>query len=332
MKAAQITGYRKIEIKDIPDLGELEEGKVRFKTNCISICGSDIHGAFDKVLPEEDYPLPPGMPIHEVASIAVESKDDRYPVGTRAIIIPNYRNPDGTLGTGGAVEFIDQTHDKIIRLPDWGDLEDWIMLQHSGTVLYSAKHWGNIFGKKIAILGQGGIGLSFTMFASKQGAAEVIGIDKHNYRLDKSISLGATKTIKYVSLEDLTKKTEDITDGELFDVVVDASGNESGFNTCLNIIKPEGKFITFSIVTADMVEFEHSLMLRKNLDIHSTQIATTSEPIAEIRELVSLAERGWWDPKSLKSHISDLSDLQKSYEEYATQKNNVIKNVVRFNP
>tara|TARA_B110000116_G_scaffold135061_1_gene117103 strand:- start:483 stop:1481 length:999 start_codon:yes stop_codon:yes gene_type:complete len=332
MKAAQITGYRKIEIKDIPDLGELEEGKVRFKTNCISICGSDIHGAFDKVLPEEDYPLPPGMPIHEVASIAVESKDDRYPVGTRAIIIPNYRNPDGTLGTGGAVEFIDQTHDKIIRLPDWGDLEDWIMLQHSGTVLYSAKHWGNIFGKKIAILGQGGIGLSFTMFASKQGAAEVVGIDKHNYRLDKSISLGATKTIKYVSLEDLTKKTEDITDGELFDVVVDASGNESGFNTCLNIIKPEGKFITFSIVTADMVEFEHSLMLRKNLDIHSTQIATTSEPIAEIRELVSLAERGWWDPKSLKSHISDLSDLQKSYEEYATQKNNVIKNVVRFNP
>ena len=332
MKAAQITGYRKIEIKDIPDLGELEEGKVRFKTDCISICGSDIHGAFDKVLPEEDYPLPPGMPIHEVASIAVESKDDRYPVGTRAIIIPNYRNPDGTLGTGGAVEFIDQTHDKIIRLPDWGDLEDWIMLQHSGTVLYSAKHWGNIFGKKIAILGQGGIGLSFTMFASKQGAAEVVGIDKHNYRLDKSISLGATKTIKYVSLEDLTKKTEDITDGELFDVVVDASGNESGFNTCLNIIKPEGKFITFSIVTADMVEFEHSLMLRKNLDIHSTQIATTSEPISEIRELVSLAERGWWDPKSLKSHISDLSDLQKSYEEYATQKNNVIKNVVRFNP
>jgi L-iditol 2-dehydrogenase len=316
MKAAQITGYRKIEIKDIPDLGELEVGKVRFKTDCISICGSDIHGAFDKVLPEEDYPLPPGMPIHEVAAIAVESKDDRYPVGTRAIVIPNYRNPDGSLGTGGAVEYIDQSHDKIIKLPDWGDLEDWIMLQHSGTVLYSAKHWGNIFGKKIAILGQGGIGLSFTMFASKQGAAEVVGIDKHSYRLDKSISLGATKTIEYVSLEDLIEKTEKITDDELFDVVVDASGNEAGFNTCLNIIKPEGKFITFSIVTADLVEFEHSLMLRKNIDIHATQIATTSEPITEIRELVALAERGWWDPKSLKSHISDLSDLQKSYEEY----------------
>ena len=93
------------------------------------------------------------MPTHEVASVVVESKDERYPVGSRAIVIPNYRKPDGSLGTGGAVEYIDQTHEKIIKLPDWGELEDWLMLQHSGTVLYSAKHWGNIFGKKIAVLG-----------------------------------------------------------------------------------------------------------------------------------------------------------------------------------
>ncbi|MBP05324.1 MAG: hypothetical protein CL728_01100 [Chloroflexi bacterium] len=332
MKAAQITGYRKVEIRDIPDLGNLEEGHVRFKTECISICGSDIHSAFDKVIPEEDYPLPPGMPTHEVASIVVESKDERYPVGSRAIVIPNYRKPDGSLGTGGAVEYIDQTHDRIIQLPDWGDLEDWLMLQHSGTVLYSAKHWGNIFGKKIAVLGQGGIGLSFTMFASKQGAAEVVGIDKHDYRLEKSISLGATKSMKFTSLENLIQQTEDITNGELFDIVVDASGNKDGFNICLNLLKPQGKFITFSIVTEDMVEFEHSLMLRKNLDIHATQIATTPLPIDEIRELVSLAERGWWDPKSLKTHVSDLSDLQSCYEDYTDQKNKVIKNVVRFNP
>ena len=332
MKAAQITGYRKVEITDIPDLGKLEEGHVRFKTECISICGSDIHSAFDKVIPEEEYPLPHGMPTHEVASVVVESNDDRYPVGSRAIVIPNYRRADGTLGTGGAVEYIDQTHEKIIKLPDWGDLEDWLMLQHSGTVLYSAKHWGNIFGKKIAILGQGGIGLSFTMFASKQGAAEVVGIDKHDYRLEKSISLGATKSMKFTTLEDLNRQTEEITNGELFDVVVDASGNKDGFNICLNLLKPQGKFITFSIVTEDMVEFEHSLMLRKNLDIHATQIATTPQPIDEIRELVALAERGWWDPKSLKTHVSDLSELQKCYEDYTDQKNNVIKNVLRFNP
>ena len=91
MKAAQITGYRKIEITNIPDLGDLEDGHVRFKTDCISVCGSDIHGAFDKVIPEEEYPLPPGMPTHEVASVVVESKDARYPVGSRAIVIPNYR-------------------------------------------------------------------------------------------------------------------------------------------------------------------------------------------------------------------------------------------------
>ena len=59
------------------------------------------------------------------------------------------------------------------------------------------------------------------MFASKQGAAEVVGIDKHDYRLEKSISLGATKSMKFKSLEDLIKQTEEITNGELFDVVVE---------------------------------------------------------------------------------------------------------------
>ena len=54
------------------------------------------------------------------------------------------------------------------------------------------------------------------MFASKQGAAEVVGIDKHDYRLEKSISLGATKSMKFNNLDDLMKQTEDITNGELF--------------------------------------------------------------------------------------------------------------------
>ena len=49
MKAAQITGFRKVEITDIPDLGELKDGEVRFKTDCISVCGSDIHSSFEKV-------------------------------------------------------------------------------------------------------------------------------------------------------------------------------------------------------------------------------------------------------------------------------------------
>ena len=33
------------------DLGELKDGEVRFKVDCISVCGSDIHSSFDKVLP-----------------------------------------------------------------------------------------------------------------------------------------------------------------------------------------------------------------------------------------------------------------------------------------
>ena len=66
------------------------------------------------------------------------------------------------------------------------------------------------------------------------------------------------------------------------------------------------------------------------MDIHATQIATTPEPIAEIRELVSLAERGWWDPKLLKTSVTSIDNIQEAFENYMSQKDNVIKTVLKF--
>jgi threonine dehydrogenase-like Zn-dependent dehydrogenase len=66
------------------------------------------------------------------------------------------------------------------------------------------------------------------------------------------------------------------------------------------------------------------------LDIHATQIATTPEPISEIRELVSLAERGWWDPKLLKTNVTSIDNIQEACENYMSQKDNVIKTVLKF--
>ena len=41
------------------------------------------------------------------------------------------------------VEYIDQSHEKIIKLPDWGNLEDWIMLQHFDYIIQIQNHVTN---------------------------------------------------------------------------------------------------------------------------------------------------------------------------------------------
>ncbi len=315
MKAARISAPKRWEFVDIPQ-PKPQDGEALIKVDWISVCGSDIRLEFDKDLPEEDFPIAPGKPIHECAGTIVESRTPDFKAGQRVIVIPRQG--------AGAVEYTVQSPDRIIALPDWGSLDEWVMCQHTGTVLYSAKQWGNPAGKRIAVLGQGGIGLSFTMIAEKQGAAQVIGLDLHDYRLKKSLELGATDTIN-PSRENAAEAIKEITKGHGVDIVVDATGAPEGLETCIKMVNKEGMVISFSLVTPRSVSFSHGEWMSKNLTIRATVVAATNQPVKEIREIVALRDRGWIDPGKLKSHNWKWDRMQDAFEMYTKREDNVIK-------
>ena len=145
MKAARVVARRTIEFLDVPEPPALQEGEVQIKLESLSICGSDIYLEYDAELPEEDYPFLPGAPMHECAGVVVDSRDPQYDLGQRVIVIPR--------DVAGMQEQVVQTADRLIKLPEWGDLSEWVMCQHSGTALFSARQWGNPMGRRIAVLG-----------------------------------------------------------------------------------------------------------------------------------------------------------------------------------
>jgi threonine dehydrogenase-like Zn-dependent dehydrogenase len=318
MKAAQLVARRTLEMVDVAE-PVTEDGQAKIKVEAVSPCGSDIHGSFDAHMAEERYPLAPGMPCHEIVGTIIESKTDEIREGQRCIVLP-------TRGMGGMVEYITQVPERIIPVPDWGPIDEWMMCQHSGTVLFSAKHWGNPAGKRIAVLGQGGIGLSFTMLAEKQGAQQVIGIDLLDYRLEKSRDLGATDTVN-PDKDNLIEALEEITGGEGVDVVVDASGDPAGLETCIHAVKRHGTILGFSLTGSEgkRASFVHSDWMRKAVSIIPTQVAGTDRPTTEIREMVALKERGWMDPGLLKSHTLTFDDAQMAYDMYTNHSEGVIK-------
>jgi L-iditol 2-dehydrogenase len=320
MKAAQITGRCEMKIIDVPEPQVSANGEVKVKIDYMSVCGSDIYLEYDANLPEEHYPLGPGKPVHECAGVVVDSRDPDYAAGDRVIVIPNE--------AAGAAEYVVQTAGRLIRLPDWGGLDEWVMCQHSGTALYSAKKWGNAVGKRIAVLGQGGIGLSFTMFASKQGASQVVGIDLEEYRCQKALELGATNTIN-ASRDNVDEAARELTGGRLFDVVVDASGNPVGLDTAVGIVRPEGQVISFSLTGQAPVSFKHLNWMGKNVQLNATVIAATNQPVQEIRELVELRDRGWADPGLLKTHETTFDNIHAAYEQYRKREDGVIKIAIK---
>jgi threonine dehydrogenase-like Zn-dependent dehydrogenase len=324
LKAAQLVAPATFEMVDIEEPTPVD-GQAKIRIEAVSVCGSDIHGTFHGAIPEENYPLTPGLGCHEIAGTVIESKTDEVKEGQRAVILP-------TRGLGGLMEYMVQTPDRILPVPDWGPIDEWVMCQHTGTVLYSVKQMGNVAGKRVAVLGQGGIGLSFSMLTEKMGAMQVIGIDPVEARLKKALEIGATNTVN-PDKDDMYEAIEELTGGEGIDIVVDATGDPEGFGQSLKIVKRWGMFISFSLTGqgGKISSFPHQEFMFKAAKIIPTQVAATSQPTKDIREMIALKERGWADPGVLKSHNLDFDDVQKAYDMYSDYSDGVIKVAMNVN-
>ena len=214
MKAVRLTSPKTFEFVEV-ETPSPADGQCLIKVERVSVCGSDIRSTYGEIHPEEEYPMAPGRPCHEVAGVVVESRSDAFKVGQRAIVIPG-------AGQGGLGEYLTSGPERMALLPEHGSLDEWVMCQPSGTVLFSCQQMPNLLGKNVLVMGQGSIGLSFTMITSRIGARNVIAADLLDYRLEKSKEFGATHVIN-ASRTDPVEAIHEITNGGV-DFAIDAIG------------------------------------------------------------------------------------------------------------
>lgn len=321
MKAVRLTAPKHFEFVET-ETPTPKDGQCLIKIERVSVCGSDIRHSYGPILSEDRYPFVPGKPCHEVAGTIVESRTDGFPVGKRAIVIPSG-------DAGGLAEYIVSGPERMALLPDEGHLDEWLMCQPSGTVLFACQQMPNLLGKTVLVLGQGSIGLSFAMITSRMGARSVIGADLFDYRLEKSKAMGATHTIN-PSREEIGEAVLEITDGVGPDVVVEAAGYPDTFNMAFRLIRQFGTVIIFGVQTDHMVPIEHNLLFEKQPRVIPTNGARSGDPIAHIREIVGLRERGWCDPGALVTHRTGLSGVQSAYDMYEQRLDEVIKVVMNI--
>ena len=319
MKAAQLVGPKRFEFMDV-DTPTPKDGECLIKMERMSICGSDIRHGYGPVYPEEEYPLAVGRPCHECAGVVVESRTDAFREGQRVIVLP-------TNDMGGLVEYVTSNPGRMIALPDHGDLTEWIMCQPSGTALFSCKKLGSLLGKRVLIVGQGAIGLSFTMLTSLLGARQVIAVDMLDYRLGYSREFGATHTVN-PDQQDVREAVREITQGEWPDITVEAAGYPDTLDMSFRLVKPDGVVVVFGMQGDDIIPVDTSIW------INQTMLRTTggrsNDPITQIKEIVALRDRGWIDPARMVTHRLGFNaeDVNKAYEMYEQRQDNIIKVVM----
>ncbi|MDN7228265.1 NAD(P)-dependent alcohol dehydrogenase [Planococcus sp. N064] len=175
---------------------DLDINDVLIEIKFSGICHSDIHTAHGEWGPV-NYPLVPG---HEIAGIVTEvgSNVSTYKVGDRVGVgcmvdscgeckncqkgeeqyclkgnVPTYAGMDkyGEPTQGGYATHIVVTEDFVVRIPDNIELDAAAPLLCAGITTYSPlNHWGAGPGKKVAIVGMGGLGHMAVKIASAMGA------------------------------------------------------------------------------------------------------------------------------------------------------------------
>jgi uncharacterized zinc-type alcohol dehydrogenase-like protein len=180
------------------------------------ICHSDIHTVRGEWGPQQ-FPLAPG---HEIVGIVSEvgSEVTKHKVGDRVGVGcmvnscgecanctageeqyclngPTFTygsvDRDGSITQGGYTTHVVVTENFVVNVPDGLDLDVAAPLLCAGITTYSPlRHWGAGPGKKVAIVGMGGLGHMGVKIAHALGA-EVTVLSRTLSKKDDGIALGA---------------------------------------------------------------------------------------------------------------------------------------------
>lgn len=213
-----------------------EETDVDIKITHSGICGSDIH-TLRAGWSQPDYPVVVG---HEIVGTAVrvgskaeggikvgdvvgvgaqsdsclgrdgpcdvcEAGAENYCNGSVHTFNSKHRN--GGKGYGGYALYHRAPSHFVIKVPEGLRPEYAAPMLCGGVTVYSPlRHFGAGPGKKVGVIGVGGLGHFAIIFAKALGADEVVGISRKESKRDEVLKLGADGYIATDDEEDWKKK------------------------------------------------------------------------------------------------------------------------------
>jgi uncharacterized zinc-type alcohol dehydrogenase-like protein len=271
------------------------------------ICHSDIHQV-NEGWGEGIFPMVPG---HEIAGVVVEvgSGVTRHAVGDRVGVgcmvdscrecdnclrgFEQYCTGGNTMTYNGVDKFGEVTYggyskqvvvdeNYVLRIPEGLPLDVAAPLLCAGITVYSPlKHWGVAPGKKVAVVGLGGLGHMGVKIAAALGA-EVTVLSQSLRKKDDGLKLGA---------QDFRATSDPATFTELagtFDVILSTVSAPLDFGAYLGLLKTDG-----AIVNVGAPEEPISLNLFGLIGGRKTLAGSMIGGIAETQEMLDFcAEHG----------------------------------------
>ncbi len=340
MKALQLEKpltWKQIEIAE-PAAPAAGEALVRVLR--VGICGTDLSGYLGK-MPFFSYPRIPGHELG-VEVVAVGEGVTNVKPGDRCSVEPyincqtcyscrrgftNCCEQNKTLGVmcdGGLTDRIllpaRKFHVANRLTPDQCALVETLAIGCHAVDRSLAKS-----GETVLVIGAGPIGLSAIEFAKLSGARTIV-MDISESRLAfVREKLGVPDTLTVRGDETDLAALAAMTDGQMADVVIDATGNNKSMVRAMELAAFAGR-VVFVGITQQNLEVPHAPFLHRR---ELTLMASRNALSRDFTRIISLIEDGRIDTVPWITHHADFEEVPTVFASWIKPETGVIKAIVK---
>ena len=337
MKAIQITtpGEIKVIEKEMP---KAKEGEALLKVLYCGICGADV-ASYTGNQPFTTYPRIPG---HEFSAQIVEipENDRGFKAGDVVTCNPYFNcgkcyacqrgivnacQDNQTMGVqrdGSFQEYITMPIDRIID-GKGVSAEELALIEPFSISCHALSRAEVKEGDNLLIMGAGPIGL-FALVRAKSMGARVLIADMLKSRLDLAEQFGADEVIN-VKETDLKTACSGFTNGNGFDVCVEACGAPETFLNCIDEAAHGANVILIGNGKRETT-FVHSIILKKELNIFGSRNAFTKD----FETNIDLVKSGKADIIKMVSGVYDADNADKAFEALTHNDGTLAKLLIKF--
>lgn len=318
-----MTAPGEITFRQIP-VPKAGEGQILIRIRMIGICGSDIHVYHGKH-PFTTYPVTQG---HEVSGeiVALGQGVEGFHLGQKVTVEPqvfcgkchpcthgkyNLCEELKVMGfqtTGVASTYFAVDASKVTPLPESLSFEEGAMIEPLAVAVHAVRRFGEVEGKKVAVLGAGPIGNLVAQSAKALGAEIVMVTDVSDYRLELAKRCGADVTVN-TAREDFGQAMVRCMGPDKADVIYDCAGSNVTMNQAIRCAR-KGSVIILVAVFADMATVDLAVLNDHELDLNTTMMYRHEDYVTAIE----LVEQGKVQLRPLMSRTFPFRQFKQAYE------------------
>ena len=340
MRAIVINEPGSVTLREMP-MPVRGEGEALLRLLYGGICGSDL-GSYRGANAYVSYPRVPG---HEFSAEIVEIDDNDAGLKPGMIVTCNpYFNcgtcyscqrglvnactDNQTMGVQREGAFAEYITMPVARIYDGKGLPartlamiEPFCISHHGVSRANVQK-----GERVLVVGAGTIGVLAAVSAKAKGAEVTIcdvAPDKLAYAYE---TFGLDHKLLSDTKENFDAGVHALTDGNGFDVTIEAVGLPQTFQNCIDAACFGGRVVLIGVSKQNIDDFFFTIIQKKELNVYGSRNAMQSDFL----ELIELVKAGGVNLDKIITNEYALSDAPKAFEDFAANAGKMLKVAIDF--